>query len=144
MTQALTEAVKTIRIENAAVAGTTDVVGDTIDMQGFDSIRCIALLGTLTTTHVTTLKAASGDLANGSDAVQITGAVTAAAADGDSNHLLILDVVKPVHRYVTFTLDRGTANAVLDGMIVEQYNASDMPTAIDGTVTAQKIIAAVD
>lgn len=140
MNDALTYQVKTVRIENAAAAGTTDVEGDTIDMQGYDAVRCIALLGTLTTTHVTKLIAKGGALANGSDGVAISGAESGVAADGDSNHLLILDVIRPQQRYITFVLDRGTANAVLDGMIVELYKARETPVTMDGTVTNQGVV----
>lgn len=140
MNDALTYQVKTVRIENAAVAGTTDVEGDTIDMAGYDAVRCIALLGTLTTGHATKLIAKGGALANGSDGVAITGADSGVAADADSNHMLILDVIQPQQRYITFVLDRGTQNAVLDGMLVELYKARATPVDMDGTVTAQAVV----
>jgi len=140
MANALTEQVLTKRIKNAVVAGTTDQDGTTIDMAGYDAVRCIALLGTLTTTHQTKLVALQGDLANGSDAVAITGAESGLAGDADSNEMLILDVIQPRKRYITFRLDRGTANAVLDGMIVEQYKARVTPVTADATVTNQAIV----
>ncbi len=140
MPDALTYEVKTIRIKNAVVAGTTDQDGTTIDMSGYDAVRCIALLGTLTTTHVTKLVAKGGALANGSDAAAIPSAETANAGDADSNKMLILDVIQPRQRYITFTLDRGTANAVLDGMIVELYKARVKPQSADTSVTAQAVV----
>lgn len=140
MPDSLTHQVLTKRIKNAVVAGTTDQDGTTIDMAGYDAVRCIALLGTLTTTHVTKLIALQGDLANGSDAVAITGADSGVAGDADSNEMLILDVIQPRKRYITFRLDRGTANAVLDGMIVEMYKARDTPVTADATVTNQAVV----
>lgn len=140
MPDALTYQVLTKRIKNAVVAGTTDQDGTTIDMADYDAVRCIALLGTLTTTHVTKLIALQGDLANGTDGVAITGADSGVAGDADSNELLILDVIRPVKRYITFRLDRGTANAVLDGMIVEMYKARATPVTADATVTNQAVV----
>jgi len=140
MPDSLTHQVLTKRIKNAVVAGTSNQDGTTIDMAGYDAARCIALLGTLTTTHVTKLIAMQGDLANGSDAVAIDGAESGLAGDADSNEMLILDVIQPRKRYITFRLVRGTANAVLDGMIVEQYKAREMPIAADATVTNQAVV----
>lgn len=138
---ALTNQVKTMVVEAAAVAGTSDLTTDTVDLQGFDSVRFIAHLGALTTTHATKLVLYAGDAADGSDKVAITSGETALAADGDSNHLLIADCVRPPHRYITAVLDRGTANAVLNGIIAELYNASSVPVTMDGSVTAQVIVA---
>lgn len=136
---ALTNMVKTIRIENAAAAGTSNIDGDTIDTQGYDGIRCIALLGALTATQTTKLIAMQGDLANGSDATAITGAETAVPADDDDNRCLILDVIQPRKRYVTFRLVRGVANAVLDGMVVELYKGRVYPAIQDATIAEQAI-----
>lgn len=136
---ALTYEVKTIRGKAAVAAGTSDQHSSTIDMAGYDAVRCIALLGTLTATQVTKLLAQGGAAANGSDKAPITGAETAAAADTDSDKILILDVIQPRQRYITFTIDRGTANAVIDGMIIELYKARERAQSADSTVSQQAV-----
>lgn len=139
MNAALSQRVKTVRVVNATAAGTSDINGSTLDMAGYDSVRFIALLGTLTATQVTLLKAQQGDASNLSDAADITGATTTAAGDSDGNKMLILDVVRPQKRYVRCVVDRGTANAVVDGVIAELYNARVEAITADTTVSQQAI-----
>lgn len=126
----LHERVKTTRVINATAAGTTAVNGTVLDHQGFENVRFVALLGTLTATQVTALKAQQGDASDGSDMADITGAVTANAADADSNKMLVLDVSANLitKRYVRCVVTRGTANAVIDGVIADQYYPGVVPT----------------
>ena len=44
----LTHNVKTVRVINATAAGTSDVNGATVDMQGFEAVRFLVGFGTLT------------------------------------------------------------------------------------------------
>lgn len=145
MNKNLSHGVDTRRIANAAIAGATDIDGTVIDMQGYRGVRCIAALGALTATAVTSLKAYQSDAVDGTgDAFSLI-ATTAAAADTDSNQLLILEVCEPNKRYVKFVLDRGTANAVLDGMIVELFRAAREPIAeLDATVSSQVVVSSPD
>lgn len=129
---------QTCRCSNAAAAGTSAINGTVLDMTGYDAVRGIALLGTLTSTQVTKLKAQQGDASDGSDMADISGAVTPAAADADSNKILILDVNREsiTKQYVRFVVVRGTANAVLDGLIADRYQCRTLPqTQSDSTVS---------
>ena len=135
----LSNNVNVIRDANAAAAGITAVNGSVIDMGadgGWDDITGIALLNALTATQATSLKCQQGTLANGSDMADIAGAATANAADADSNKLLVLDVHKSLitMRYVRFVLNRGTANAALDGILAIQNRGKKVPPANDATV----------
>lgn len=136
MSKRLLDEIKITRVSNAAAAGTSDVNGTGVDMQGFDGVLFVAALGALSATQVTSLKAQSSSDDGSTDAyADISGAVTAAAADGDSNKLLVLDVHHPLERYVRPVLDRGTANAVLDGIIAIQYRGN-RPTTNGSTVSS--------
>lgn len=117
----LAELIAGERSLNAVAAGITDQNGVAVDMTDADGVLFIALFGTLTATQVTLIKAQQGALSDGSDAVDITGAATLALADGDSNKALILDVLRPSQRYVRCVVDRGTANAVIDGVFAFKY-----------------------
>lgn len=131
--------VKTVRDVNATAAGTTAINGTVIDMAGFDAVRATALMGALTATQVTSLKLQFGNLANGSDMADVTltdgtAPQTGNAADADSNKLLIVDVVKPSgYRYVRAVVNRATANAVVDGVIIDLYQAMSCPVSQDAT-----------
>lgn len=124
----LTDKTKTTRVMNAVAAGTTSQTSSVIDMQGFDGCRFTALFGALTATQVTSLKVQQSDNSDGSSAEDLTGASTAALADGDGNKCLIVDVLRPTKRYLKAVVVRGTANAVIDGVIAEQYTARTLPT----------------
>lgn len=137
--QNLTPNVKTIRINNAAAAGTTDITCTSVDMSGFNSARFIALLGTLTATQVTKLVIAQSD-DDGSTDTYSTIHTGTAAADADSNKMLITEVNFPGKRYLRCVVDRGTANAVVDGVIVELFNASIVPVVADASVSVQALL----
>lgn len=129
-------------ISAAAAAGTTTVTTDTIDTIGYDSVAIIAMTGDVTDTSVLTLTGQAGDESDGSDAVDLTGAIatfTAGASDADSK-LLIVDLHKPNSRYVRATLDRATANAVVNGVIAVLYNSHERPVSLDADVIASVLV----
>lgn len=134
----LSDGVKTSVNANAAAAGTTNVVGTIIDMQGVnntpcDAIRYIASLGALTSTQVTKL------LVEGSNNSDLSSATTidpgTAALDADGNKVLITDIIRPAYRYIRCTVVRGTANAVLNVLLCEQYFARAEPVAQAASVS---------
>lgn len=132
----LGKGVKVTRVMNAVAAGTTSQNGSTLDMTGFEGVMFIALFGALTATQVTALKAQQGAASNLSDAADLVGTSVGPLADGDGNKALVLDVYKPRERYVRGVVVRGTANAVIDGMIAIQYGAGLKPTVHDATTIA--------
>ncbi len=123
-----------------AVAGTSDITdGASVDMQGWDGAMFIAQLGALSANQVTNLQILGADADTGHAA--LSGAVTANAADGDSDKLLIVDVVKPIHRYLKPLLNRATGNAVLDGIICVRYRGSKAPVTQGATVISAVTVA---
>lgn len=125
----------------ATAAGTADTLnGDIVDLQGYDSVCLVAILGDVTNTAVGTLKAYCGDAAALGDGAYktATATVTADATSAD-NKLLVLDVVKPGKRYVRADLVRATANIVVDGIIAYRYNARNIPTTQPSDVVHSNI-----
>jgi len=129
MLESLLYAAKFDKTSIAAVAADTAITdGDILDLQGFDSVCGIAILGEVTTASVPTLKAYTGDVAALTDGVYETVTATKTASGNDTdNTLLVLDVIKPGKRYVRFDLTRASANTVLDGIIAIRYNARTIP-----------------
>lgn len=132
----LNSGIKITRALNAVAAGTTDQNGSIIDMQGFEGVLFIAAFGALTATQVTQIKAQQGADSGLSDAADLAGTLVGPLADADGNKCLVLDIFRPRERYVRCVVDRGTANAVIDGVLAIQYGAADQPTAHDTTVKA--------
>lgn len=122
------------RVSNAAAAGTSDINCTSVDMAGYDAVTFVASFGTLTATQVTLLKLEGSD--DNSSFSAITSSSTAAMADGDSNKLLAATIKRPANRYVRAVIDRGTANAVVDGVVAFQYRSRDLPTSHGSTVSA--------
>lgn len=131
----LSDCVKTVRVSNAVAAGTTDSNGTGVDMTGYDAVRFVALLGTLTATQVTSLKAQQSDDDGSSDAYSdIEGSSSDPMDDADDNDMLITDIIRPTKQYVRPVVERATANAVIDGVIAELYRAREEPITQDATV----------
>jgi len=137
--QQLSSFAQPIRVMNAVAAGTTDQNSSWVDVQNCSGVRFIALFGTLTSTQVTSMKLQGATTSNQSDAADLlaseTGTVvtTTALADADGNKMLVAEVYRPKVRYIRAVIDRGTANAVIDGVIAEKIVKHPAPPARDTT-----------
>lgn len=128
----LSKHTKLTRVSNAVAAGTTDVNGAVIDMQNFEGCLFTVPFGAITAGAVTSIKAQQGDAANLSDAADLAGtAVT--VADDDDNQVFFLDIYRPTKRYIRVVVDRGTQNAVIDGILALQYGPRKLPTVHDAS-----------
>ena len=121
------------RVSNAVAAGTTDVNCTGVDCAGFDSVMHIACLGTLTATQVTKLVMEESD--DNSTWTAVASGATSAMADADSNKMLIAVNRRIVKRYQRVTVDRGTANAVIDSVVSIPYNARKVDVTASSTVS---------
>jgi hypothetical protein len=74
----------------------------------------------------------------------LAGSAHTALADTDGNKCLVTDVFRPQKRYVRAVVTRGTANAVIDGVIALQYSSRVKPTTNDTTVKATKLLISPD
>jgi len=129
MSSELNSRIKITRVLNSVVAGITDQNSSAVDMAGFDGVLFIALFGALTATQVTQIKAQQDVSSGMGAAADLLGSNVGPLADTDGNKCLVLDIKKPLERYVRCVVDRGTANAVIDGVIAIQYGAGAHPTA---------------
>ena len=116
-------------------AATTEILSDTVDMQGYDSVAFIAITGDVDNTSVLTLtvKSNATDTTTGGTTEKAGTATTATATSADTK-LIIVDVLRPSLRYVFASLTRTTANAVVEGMLAIQYNAKSMPVTQGSSV----------
>ena len=94
--------------------------------------------------QVTSLKVQQGSLADGSDMADLAGSLHTALADTDGNKCLVTDVYRPQKRYVRAVVTRGTANAVINGVIAIQYAPRLEPVATDATVKTTKTLISPD
>lgn len=136
----ISNGVKTTRVMNAVAAGTTDQNSSSVDMQNFEGVEFTALLGALTATQVTQMKLQQSSDDGSSDGwSDIEGSQSTAMADDDDNQCIVVDIYKPTKRYVRAVLERGTANAVIDGIVAKQYNARKQPVTNDATTVQDTV-----
>lgn len=140
----LNEIVAIDRVMNAIAAGTSDQTGSSVDMQaggGADGVMFIGTVGVLTATQVTQMKAqVSSDDGVGDAFADLAGSQTDAMADTDDNKAVVVDIFQPPERYVRPIFERGTANAVLDGIIAIRYRLAKVATSHGSTVQTSKIV----
>ena len=126
-------------VEVAAVAGTSELVTDVLDMSGYEGVMFVALTGDVTTASVLTLTVKGNSANSVSSPSPVTqkasDAFTAGASDADSM-VIMVDVYKPTLRYVFASLTRTAANAVVGGIIAIQYGANNKPTTQHASVIA--------
>lgn len=125
---------KTTRVMNAVAAGTTDQTSSWVDMANFDGVMFTIAFGTITGTAVTSVKLQGATDGSGTGATDLTG-TSITVADTDDNKVAILDLYQPdrTYRYIAAYVDRGTANAVIDGITAIQYAPRNLPTTQDST-----------
>jgi len=126
----------------AGVAGTTDIEGTVIDMLGFAAVMFLCRIGAMTTGAVTSLKAQHGAAADLSDAADIEGSAQAVAV-ADAGETFVIDIVKPVKRYVRLYVDRGTANAVVASAEAILYAPRSAPATQPGGTNVESFVSPV-
>jgi len=119
----------------AGVAGTTDLNGAILDMQGWDGVIMTVVFGVITATAVTSVKAQQDTDPAGGTMADLLGTGQTVADDADDKAFEI-DLKRPLERYVRLVVDRGTANAVVSSAMYRQYRARNRPPAAQGTNVA--------
>jgi hypothetical protein len=108
-----------------------------VDMHCFEGVLFVGIVGTVTGSGTASLKAAqSSDNVNFND---LSGVVATGAAGG-SDKFIVLDVYKPLERYVRTTLTRAVANSIYGGTIAIQYGAHKKPAVHDAATLAAAAI----
>lgn len=118
ITQAITPA--------AGAAGANEVLGATIDMQGFDGVMMVVAFGAIVTGAVTTIKAQQ-DSDPAMETVADLAGSEQTVADSDDNKVFVIDLGRPNERYVRLAVERATQNATIGSAIYYQYRARVRP-----------------
>lgn len=126
---------KIVRVSNAAAAATTDITSSAVDMTGFNSCTFLVLLGTITSGAVTSVKVQqSSDDGVADDYDDLEGTSVTIDDDDDDNLIAQVEVVKPSKRYLKCIVDRGTQNAVVDGIVAILSNPDSAPVAASSSI----------
>lgn len=127
-------------VEAAGAAGQTALTSDIVDLEGYEGVVFLALLGDVSDGSVLGLNVEHGDQSGGGDMVDTTvnATYTAGATDAD-NKIMATEVYRPTKKYARAVLTRTTANAVLGGIIAIKYGPRKAPVTQDATVIASSV-----
>lgn len=133
---------KLVVCKSEVAAGTTAIEDATIvDMQGFESVAFIAVLGADTaSTAAIGLSAIVGNDAALADGVEkeAQAAYTATSDTDADGKAIVLDVIKPGARYVRPKVTRSTANSEILAVVAVLYGAHGIP-AVAGDALASAV-----
>lgn len=135
MQSMLWESVKALNVCTATegAANTTDISTDIVDTAGHDGVAWAVTFGAITSGAVTSVKIQQGDAANLSDAADLEGSGVTVADDDDAG-LVLVEVARPMKRYLRLVIDRGTQNAVVENVTAYLYRATEQPVTQDASV----------
>lgn len=129
---------KVIRVSNAVSAGTTDVTSSVIDTLGFDGVKIYTSFGAITSGAVTSVKVQQSSDDGSADSYADLEGTSITVADDDDNQVVVHDIYRPRERYMKCIVDRGTQNAVVDGIVAVLYGARKQPVTNDSATVVSR------
>lgn len=124
-----------------ALASNTDQNSDRLDMEGWEGVVFLVPITDSVATGVATLTVEQNDDDSDSGMSALVGAVaTATDAGGDAlnNQLLIVDVLKPLKRYLQGVITSATANIAFGNTLAIRYRGMKAPI-IDADSVLQSV-----
>jgi hypothetical protein len=118
----------------AAVSAGTAVNGAAFDTKDYDGVVIFCTIATANAGNF--LKAQQGAASDLSDAADLAGSKVITDSDAD---LAILDLGKPVERYIRGVIIRGGANTATGDMYYVGYNSAQQPVNNDITNTSNVV-----
>jgi len=134
----LLQNVKITQVVTIQADGQATASGTILDMSGYEGVMFIASFGDVDDTSVLTLQVQQDNLnaAGGMATLTGTSTYTAGATDADDD-LLVIDIYRPLKRYVRCQVVSATANAIVGNVSAIQYgnpNARKVPITQGSTV----------
>ena len=144
MSQLLKSVKAAVAVTLIAAASNTDTDTVIYDMSEFDGIMFITPITVETNTGTAKLEV-FGAPGNAVDTGAVSqGSVTATSTGANlAGTAIVVDVVKPLKRYVYATITSGVANMTFGPTIAIQYMAHNKPTVQDATVFASTVAVGV-
>lgn len=123
----------------ATAAGTTEIDCGLLDTQGFLNNAVMVLPGAIVSGAATSVKWKHGDLADGSDLMDVAGSGLT-ILDTHDGGIFVSEIVKPLKRYAKAEILRATQNATIDRAVYIQGRAFRVPVTQDATVKGTEIL----
>lgn len=137
--QTLTKNADIQRVMNAVAAGTSDQTSSRVDSSDCESVVFIAAFGAITAGAVTSMKVQqSSDDGSTDDYTDLEGTCVT-IPDTASNKVAVIEVKRPQKRDLKLVIDRGTQNAVIDGVFAIKHGLRKAPAALHTTVAGLEV-----
>jgi len=128
----LSKNAKTVVISNAVAAGTSDLATlNSVDMQNYESVMFVIQFGAIVAGAATSVKTQQS--ADDSSFADLEG-TSQTVLDTDDNKAFVIDIVKPLDRYVRPVVLRATQNSTIESITAVLYGARKMPITNDATI----------
>jgi hypothetical protein len=117
-------------------AGNGDTqIGAPIDMQGWEGVLLVFIMGVITAGATPSVKAQQGALLNQSDATDIAASHINVPQATGAGQAFLVDVYRPTNRYVTPAVVRaGGQNTEILCVLAFPYGAKVLPAPVDPSV----------
>jgi len=122
-----------------SASSSIDTNTDILDMAGYDGVCFIVPMTDSVATGVATLTVEQNTANSDTGMAALSGAsasATCTTSDDLNNLLLVVDVYKPVERYVQGVLTSATANIAYGNTVAIRYKGSKCPITADASVSA--------
>ena len=126
-----------------AAAANTDSNSDRIDMSGFEGVMFVCPIEDSVASGVATLKVEQNTADSDSGMAAITGATATATSAGNddlNSTVLVVDVYRPLKRYVQGVITSATQNIAFGDMIAIQYRGHKLPVTVAASVSDQTVV----
>jgi hypothetical protein len=119
---------KDVKISSALAyaSGTASRNGTTLDMMDWEGVLMICTCAAIGAGATYTIKAQSGDNSGLSDAADLTG-TSITMADDDDDQLFVIDLHRPLERYVRCVVSKDGANTCAESVVYVQYGGNKLP-----------------
>lgn len=123
-------------VKGAQADGTGTISSDILDMSGYEGVVFLALFDDVDNGATLALTAQQNAVNGTSGMATLAGSSVSVTADATSadDKCMVLDVYKPLERYVRCQLVIGAANATLSKLVAIQYGAHLTPVSQHASV----------
>ncbi|MCH7573603.1 MAG: hypothetical protein IIA59_00600 [Candidatus Marinimicrobia bacterium] len=126
----LTKNVKVTLVKAEQSSGGGAINSDSVDMQGFEGV---VFIGTMVTANASNF----ASVAQSADDSSFNDLAGTKVTPGDAGDQFMIDIYKPLDRYLRVDIDRGGANTVVGEIFALQYGARKVPVSHGSTIDSE-------
>lgn len=125
---------KQIRILGSFASGTTVRKSSGVDCRGLDTVMFIADIGAFDADGTVAVKLQGSDTDVDGNYVDLDGAEVT-TKDGDDDKLVVIELIRPIHRYNRMVLTPTVGAAITNGIAICGIHQRTLPVTRDDTVS---------